>query len=59
MLNKRTSADFIFGTSIPTALFPGIGASILKEVAAKFKAILLSKASILLSLTPLGGLRVY
>ena len=43
---------FSFGTSIPIAAFPGIGASILIPVAAKLSAISSVKFTILLTLTP-------
>ena len=58
-LDTRTVADLTFGTSTPTAFCPGIGASILILCAPKSRAILLSSAVILLSLTPDGGFRVY
>lgn len=49
---KNTGVCFPFGTSIPTAAFPGIGASILIPDAAKPKAISSDKFTILLTLTP-------
>ena len=48
-----------FGTSIPTACLPGIGASILMVSAAKFKAISSAKLAILLTLTPSAGFNSY
>ena len=56
---SRTSADFRFGISTPTARFPGIGASTRIDSAAKFSAILSLRFSILLSFTPLCGTKVY
>lgn len=41
-----------FGTSIPTADLPGIGASILISLAARLRAISLLKFTILFTLTP-------
>ena len=55
----RTIAGLTFGTSIPTARLPGIGASIRILVAAKSSDRLFSKAVILVNLTPVGGLSVY
>ena len=49
----------MFGTSIPTACFPGIGASILIVSAAKFNAISSAKFAILLTRTPSAGLISY
>ena len=37
---KLTIERFLFGTSIPTAAFPGIGATIRTELAARESAIL-------------------
>ena len=48
-----------FGTSIPTACFPGIGASILIDLAAKFKAISSARFAILLTRTPSAGFNSY
>ena len=48
-----------FGTSIPTACFPGIGASILIVFAAKFNAISSARLAILLTLTPSAGFNSY
>ena len=48
-----------FGTSIPTACFPGIGASILIVFAAKFNAISSAKFAILLTRTPSDGFNSY
>ena len=56
---KWTASFSLFGTSIPTALFPGIGASILIVSAAKFNAISSAKFAILLTLTPSAGLSSY
>ena len=52
---KLTIARSLFGTSIPTALFPGIGATIRTLEAASRKAILSCNATILLSFTPGAG----
>ena len=52
---KLTIALSLFGTSIPTACFPGIGATIRTLLAASLKAILSCNATILLSLTPGAG----
>jgi len=49
----------LFGTSIPTACFPGIGASILIVSAAKLSAISSAKFAILLTLTPSAGFSSY
>ena len=49
----------MFGTSIPTACFPGIGASILIVSAAKFNAMSSAKFAILLTLTPSAGFNSY
>ena len=49
----------MFGTSIPTACFPGIGASILIVSAAKFSAISSAKFAILLTRTPSAGFSSY
>ena len=49
----------LFGTSIPTACFPGIGASILIVSAAKFNAMSSAKLAILLTLTPSAGFNSY
>ncbi len=56
---NRTSAALRFGTSIPTARWPGIGASILSACAARLSAMFVSSAEIRLSFTPLGGFSVY
>src|SRR3989344_4607653 len=58
-LRKPTKAIERFGTSMPTADFPGIGASILKGCAAKAKAKSFCSAVILESFTPSAGLKVY
>src|SRR5699024_12439910 len=47
------------GTSIPTADFPGIGASILISFAARAKAISSCKLTILLTFTPASGYTSY
>ena len=49
----------MFGTSIPSADFPGIGASILISVAAKFRAMSSAKFVILLIFVPHAGLSSY
>ena len=49
---RNTAVCFLFGTSIPTAAFPGIGASILIPEAASPNAISSDKFTILLTLTP-------
>ena len=49
----------MLGTSIPTACFPGIGASILIVSAAKFRAMSSAKFAILLTLTPSAGFNSY
>ena len=49
----------LFGISIPTACFPGIGASILIVSAAKLSAISSAKFAILLTLTPSAGFNSY
>ena len=56
-INSRnvTVARFAFGTSIPTARFPGIGATMRTELAARRRAMLSCNATILLSLTPGAG----
>ena len=56
---NRTVAPFTFGTSIPTARLPGIGASMRMVVAARSSARLFSRAVILVSFTPVGGRSVY
>ena len=56
---KWTASFSLFGTSIPTACFPGIGASILIVSAAKFKAISSARFAILLTLTPSAGFSSY
>ena len=50
-----TTLTTLFGTSIPTAALPGIGASIRTPDAAKFKAISSASVVILLILTPAAG----
>ena len=49
---KNTGDCFLFGTSIPIAAFPGIGASILTPFAAKPKAMSSCKLTIFETLTP-------
>ena len=56
---KCTISFSLFGISIPTACFPGIGASILIDSAAKFSAISSAKFAILLTLTPSAGFISY
>ena len=56
---KCTTSFSTFGISIPTACFPGIGASILILSAAKFSAISSAKFAILLTLTPSAGFNSY
>ena len=56
---KCTTSFSLFGTSIPTACFPGIGASILIVSAAKFNAMSSAKLAILLTLTPSAGFNSY
>ena len=56
---KCTISFSWFGTSIPTACFPGIGASILIVSAAKFNAISSARFAILLTLTPSAGFNSY
>ena len=45
----------LFGTSIPTAAFPGIGASIRMSAAARFNLISSASPTILLTFTPISG----
>ena len=52
---KATTARSLLGTSIPTARFPGIGATMRTDFAAKRKAILSCSVTILLSFTPGAG----
>ena len=56
---KPTISFSLFGTSIPTACFPGIGASILIVSAAKLSAISSARFAILLTLTPSAGFNSY
>ena len=49
---RNTGICFLFGTSIPIADFPGIGASILIPLAASPKAISSVKLTIFETLTP-------
>ena len=48
----ETSSFTLFGISIPISDLPGIGASILTSLAARFNAISLLKFTILLTLVP-------
>ncbi len=48
-----------FGTSIPTAAFPGIGASIRISAAARFNLISSARPTILLTFTPCSGCSSY
>ena len=52
---KLTTARFLFGISIPTADFPGIGETMRTEVAASLSAILSCKERILFTFTPGAG----
>ena len=56
---KCTISFSLFGISIPTACFPGIGASIRILSAAKFNAISSAKFAILLTRTPSAGFNSY
>ena len=56
---KCTDSFSLFGTSIPTACLPGIGASILIVSAAKFNAISSARFVILEMRTPAAGLSSY
>ena len=56
---SETVSVTLFGTSIPTADLPGIGASILIDFAAKLSAISSASLSILLTLTPTLGCNSY
>ena len=56
---KCTISFSLFGISIPTACFPGIGASIRILSAAKFRAISSAKLAILLTRTPSAGFNSY
>ena len=63
-LESRTSLSVTmetseFGTSIPTADFPGIGASIRMSFAAKARAKSSLKPTILLTFTPISGYTSY
>ena len=55
----RTGAGLEFSTSIPTAAFPGIGASILMLFALIFRAISSESFTMLLTLTPTAGWTSY
>ena len=52
---SMTALFSLFGTSIPTAAFPGIGASIRISAAARFSLISSARPTILLTLTPISG----
>ena len=54
-----TALFSLFGTSIPTAAFPGIGASILTSAAARFSLISSASPTILLTFTPCSGCSSY
>ena len=54
-----TALFSLFGTSIPTAAFPGIGASIRISAAARFSLISSASPTILLTLTPISGCNSY
>ena len=56
---KCTASFSLFGTSIPTACFPGIGASIRIVSAAKFSAMSSARFAILLTRTPSAGFNSY
>src|SRR5690625_4909515 len=56
---RETVATLLFGTSIPTADFPGIGSSIRISWAANGKAISSCKFNILLTFTPASGKTSY
>ncbi|OPZ88400.1 MAG: hypothetical protein BWY74_03156 [Firmicutes bacterium ADurb.Bin419] len=49
---RNTASTSLFGTSIPIAALPGIGASILTPDAARFRDISSDKLTILLTFTP-------
>ena len=51
----ETMLTTLFGTSMPTAALPGIGASILTPFAARLRAISSERLVILLILTPGAG----
>ena len=58
--SRRSTMLFsLFGTSIPIAAFPGIGASILISVAARFNLISSDRFTILLTFTPISGCSSY
>ncbi len=52
---NRTITFSLLGTSMPTAAFPGIGASIRISAAARFSLISSARFTILLTLTPISG----
>ena len=54
-----TEASTLFGTSTPTTLLPGIGASILTLPASRFNCKFFSRAAIFFKTTPLGGVKAY
>ena len=51
----RTVLRFLLGTSMPTAAFPGMGASMRTPVAARFRARSSERLVILLIFTPAAG----
>ena len=58
--SRSATAEFsLFGTSIPTAALPGIGASIRISVAARFSLISSARPTILLTFTPCSGCNSY
>ena len=52
---NNTALFVLFGTSIPIAAFPGIGASILMSEAARLSLISSVRPTILLTFTPCSG----
>ena len=50
-----TAVFSLFGTSIPTAALPGIGASILRSATARFSLISSASPTIRLTFTPCSG----
>ena len=52
---KETTTFCLLGTSMPTAAFPGIGASIRISAAARFSLISSARLTILLTFTPISG----
>ena len=51
-VRRYTDLVSLFGTSMPTAALPGIGASIRMPLAARFRAMSSARLTILLTLTP-------